>query len=107
MNNLNCLCNDTRDYKFNTVKDPVSHKYEVKNKTIIWAPRLRRVKNVLELRGHAFIKFEDLIYYFDGLPPMNRGQLRLYYDRLIYREKKSQITNWSQKTWHHTQYIVY
>ena len=98
MNNLNCLCNDTRDYKVNIVKDPVSHKSEAKNKTIIWAPRLRRVKNVLELRGHAFIKFEDLIYYFDGLPPMNRAQLRLYYDRLIYREKKSLITNWSQKT---------
>ena len=95
MNNLNYLRNDTRDYKFNTVKDSKSR---IKNKTIIWAPRLKRVRDVLELRGHAFIKFEDSIYYFDGLPPMNTRQLRLYYDRLIYREKKSQITNWSQKT---------
>jgi len=98
MNNLNYLRNDTRDYKFNIVKDPTSYQSRIKNKTIIWAPRLKRVRDVLELRGHAFIKFEDSIYYFDGLEPMNTRQLRLYYDRLIYREKKSQITNWSQKT---------
>ena len=70
MNNLNYLRDDTRDYKVNTVKDPLARQSNQKNKTIIWAPRLRRVKNVLELRGHAFIKFEDLIYYFDGLPPI-------------------------------------
>ena len=98
MNNLNYLRNDTRDYKFNIVKDPTSYQSKTKNKTIIWAPRLKRVRDVLELRGHAFIKFEDSIYYFDGLPPMNTRQLRLYYDRLVYHEKKSQIDNWSQKT---------
>jgi hypothetical protein len=93
MNNANRLRNDTPDYHYNIVKN-YSPTLRTKQKTIHWEPRLQRVKVYLESIGHEFIKYEDLIYYFDGLSPMNTRQLRLYYDRLIYREKKDQILNW-------------
>ena len=43
-----------------------------------------------------FIKYHQNLWYFEGLPPMNKKQLRLYYDRQVYRERKSKIENWSQ-----------
>ena len=91
----NHLINPPKDYKTNIVKgENLDH---LQQKTIQWEQKIRRMKMFLESKGHKFIKYDQsLEYYFEGLPPMNRRQLKLYYDRQVYKERKSKIENWSQ-----------
>ena len=93
----NHLINPYKDYKTNIVKRR-SHDCKREQKTIQWEQKIRRIKIFLETRGHKFIKYDQSLWYFEGLPPMNIIQLRLYYDRQVYRERKSKIENWSQSS---------
>jgi len=91
----NHLIDPYRDYKHNTAKARTCNPAREK-KRIYWEPRTSRIKIFLEDRGHMFIKRDQINFYFEGLPPMNIKQLRLYYDRQVYKERKSKIENWSQ-----------
>lgn len=65
-------------------------------KTMKWEMRTSRIRIFLEARGHKYIRYDQNMFYFEELPPMSIRQLRLYYDRQVYKEKKSKIENWSQ-----------
>ncbi len=91
----NHLIDPYGDYKTNIVKRKV-HDCRREQKTIQWEQKILRIKIFLETRSHMFIKYHQNLWYFEGLPPMNKKQLRLYYDRQVYRERKSKIENWSQ-----------
>ena len=86
---------DPKDYKTNIVKRRV-HDVKREQKTIHWSAKIERIKIFIESKGHKFIKYDQNLWYFEGLPLMNMKQLRLYYDRQVYRERKSKIENWSQ-----------
>tara|TARA_R110000796_G_scaffold101637_4_gene210329 strand:- start:2196 stop:2513 length:318 start_codon:yes stop_codon:yes gene_type:complete len=100
MNNTimeNHLIDPYIDYKTNIVKRRV-HNVKREQKTIHWEQKIRRIKIFLESRSHMYIKFDQSLWYFEGLPPMNIRQLKLYYDRQVYKERKSMIENWSQSS---------
>ena len=88
---------DPKDYKNNIVKRRV-HNCGREQKRIQWEQKILRIKIFLESKGHKFIEYDQSLWYFEGLPPMNRRQLKLYYDRQVYRERKSKIENWSQSS---------
>jgi hypothetical protein len=81
----NHLINPYKDYKTNIVKG--ENRDYLQQKRIHWEQKIRRIKIFLESKGHKFIKYDQSLWYFEGLPPMNIIQLRLYYDRQVYREK--------------------
>ena len=88
---------DPKDYKTNIVKgakQPQSNQ----QKTIQWEQKIKRIKIFMESRGHMYIKYDQSLWYFEGLSPMNIRQLKLYYDRQVYKERKSMIENWSQSS---------
>ena len=100
MNNTimeNHLIDPYIDYKTNIVKRRV-HNVKREQKTIQWEQKIHRVKIFLETKGHKFIEYDQSLWYFEGLPPMNIRQLKLYYDRQVYKERKSMIENWSQSS---------
>jgi fructose-1,6-bisphosphatase len=88
---------DPKDYKNNIVKG-VKQSYRRQQKTIHWSAKIERIKIFIESKGHKFIKYDQNLWYFEGLPLMNARQLRLYYDRQVYKERKSKIENWSQSS---------
>ena len=88
---------DPKDYKTNIVKG-AKQPHRNQQKTIHWEQKIRRIKIFLESRSHMYIKFDQSLWYFEGLSPMNIRQLKLYYDRQVYKERKSMIENWSQSS---------
>jgi len=88
---------DPKDYKTNIVKE-AKQPPRNQQKTIHWEQKIRRIKIFLESRSHMYIKYDQSLWYFEGLPPMNIRQLKLYYDRQVYKERKSMIENWSQSS---------
>ena len=93
----NHLIDPYGDYKSNIVKRKV-HDCKKEKKRIHWEQKIRRIKIFLETRSHMYIKYDQSLWYFEGLPPMNIRQLKLYYDRQVYKERKSMIENWSQSS---------
>ena len=91
----NALPKPPRDYSYNTV---VRNPYRVnQQKMMQWSTKALRIKNYFESKGHEFISCEDGIYHFDGLPQLNIHDLRIYYDRCVYNDRKNQLKNWSQR----------
>lgn len=81
--------------RYNNVKKTVAE-CAWNQKSICWEQKTKRIKIFIESRGHNFIKYDQGSWYYEGLPPMNIRQLRLYYDRQVYKERKYKIANWSQ-----------
>ena len=88
---------DPKDYKNNIVKGAKQPRRN-QQKTIHWEQKIKRIKIFMESRGHMYIKYDQSLWYFEGLSPMNIRQLKLYYDRQVYKERKSKIENWSQSS---------